>query len=415
MVLLEFLYLIGVKAYGLGIWTFSLFNKKASLWITGRRTNFSDIKNSLQAGEKRIWFHCPSLGEYEQGRPVLEAIRKEYPSHKIVLTFFSPSGYEIKKKDPLADYVFYMPLDGPGNSLHFINLVTPEMAFFVKYDFWHYYIRILKEKQIPSYFISCIFRPSQVYFKWYGIFFDRILRRVTHFFVQNQESLELLYLQGIPSVTVTGDTRFDRVYENSLTPREFPLIRKFKATNQLLVAGSIWPSDEEIIIACILETRPDLKWILVPHEIHEETLDKLESKLNNTAIRYSKVNADTNLAPFRVLIIDNMGMLSGLYALSEISYIGGGFGAGIHNILESAVYGTPVLFGPNYKRFQEARDLVSSGGAFRVENSKGFKKQVEYLLDQPQERERIKNINLKYIEDHLGATKIIMSFLRMNH
>lgn len=415
MIIIELFYLIGVKIYGFGIFIFSLFNKKAALWIRGRKNNFANIKKSIIPGEKRIWFHCPSLGEFEQGKPVLESIAKEYPDHKIVLTFFSPSGYEIRKKDPNADYVFYMPLDGPYNSQLFINLIKPEMAFFVKYDFWHFYIKILKQKKIPSYFISCNFRPSQIYFKWYGFFFEKILRRTSHLFVQNQASLELLYRNSIPSVTVSGDTRFDRVYENSLNNKKNQLVETFKNKNTLLVAGSTWPKDLEILYDEINNNRNHVKWIIVPHEINEEQINQLILKLKIPSIRYSQIKDETELANSKVLIVDNIGMLSNLYAYADIAYIGGGFGKGIHNILEAAVFGTPILFGPKCNKFQEAKDLISKKGAFVIKSKKELSQVLEHMISSPEEISRIKNVNRGYINDNKGATAIIMNFLRMNH
>jgi len=414
MILFELLYLAVVKSYGMGIFLFSFFNKKASLWIKGRRHNFTEIKKSLQSGEKRIWFHFPSLGEFEQGSPVLEAVRREYPQHKIVMTFFSPSGYEVRKNDPNADYVFYMPLDGPFNSSKFIGLVNPEMAFFVKYDFWHYYIRELKDRKIPSYFISCIFRPSQVYFKWYGIFFEKILRRVTHLFVQNQSSLELLYRRSIPSVTVSGDTRFDRVYEKATNRKENPVVQNFKGSARLVICGSTWHEDERIITDIINEDKSSTRWIIAPHEIKEENLSRLMNAIQKQAVRFSAVSAGTGFSNASVMIIDNVGMLSDIYGQADAAIIGGGFGKGIHNILEAAVYGIPVLFGPRHEKFQEAKDLVSLKGAFCFRSRNDLRK----LLDSIQadgERERIQKINAGYVNSKKGATGIIMNFLKMNH
>jgi 3-deoxy-D-manno-octulosonic-acid transferase len=415
MVISELLYLLGVKLYGLGIFLFSFFNKKAALWVEGRKHNLSHIRKSLRDDEKRIWFHCPSLGEFEQGRPVLQAIRKAYPEHKIVLTFFSPSGFEVRKNDRNGDYIFYMPLDGPYNSLTFINLVKPEMAFFVKYDFWHFYIKILKEKKIQSYFISCIFRPSQIYFKWYGFFFEKILRRVSHLFVQNQASLELLYKNSIPSVSVSGDTRFDRVYENSLVRKENPHIKNFKNGRQLFIAGSSWPEDDYICTDVINENKYKMKWIIAPHEIKEDQITQLEKSLTVTHIRYSQITNETNLFEKDVLIIDNVGMLSGLYAEADVAFIGGGFGKGIHNILEAAVYGIPVIFGPKYEKFQEAKDLVSRKGAFCIRNAYELRMLLDKILPSADEIERIKNVNTGYVMENKGATEIIMNYLKMNH
>jgi len=415
MILFELFYLAGVKSYGLGILICSLFNRKAAAWVKGRKHHFTVLRKSLQGDERRIWFHCPSLGEFEQGRPVLESIRKEYPDHKIVLTFFSPSGYEVRKNDPNADYVFYMPLDGPYNSPRFISLINPELAFFVKYDFWHYYIRSLREKKIPSYFISCIFRPSQIYFKWYGIFFEKILRRVTHLFVQDQASLALLYKNSISTVSVSGDTRFDRVYERSLQKKNLPLIEKFKGGRPLLVAGSTWPPDEEVVADAVNDNRYPIRWIIAPHEISEEQLLQLEKKLKSRSVRYSSVTTETDLEQVSVLIIDNIGMLASLYAYADVAYIGGGFGKGIHNILEAAVYGIPVVFGPKYGKFQEARDLIQRKGAFCIKNKQDFRKTLADFQVYNDGLAAIRKVNTGYVMEKKGATEIIMSYLKLNH
>lgn len=415
MIIFEFFYLLGIKFYGAGIFVYALINQKAAHWIKGRKHHFITIRKSLKEGEKRIWFHCPSLGEFEQGRPVLNALKKEYPGHKIVLTFFSPSGYEIRKKDPQADYLFYMPLDGPWNSARFIDLIKPEMAFFVKYDFWHFYIKALKKRGIPCYYISSIFRPSQVYFKWYGVFFDKILRRVTHFFVQNQASLELLYKNSIPSVTVSGDTRFDRVVENSLNRKEIPEIIAFKGSAKLLVAGSTWPSDEERILPVVCEEKPGLKWILVPHEINDHHINKLEKQLGDKAIRFSRIREQGHPENYRVIIFDNVGLLSSLYAYSDIAYVGGGFGSGIHNILEAVVFGVPVIIGPRYEKFQEARDLVGRMAVFPVSSREQFSTKVAQFLQDEAGLQKIREVCAVYIQEKKGATSIIMDYLRMNH
>ncbi|HMT28988.1 MAG TPA: glycosyltransferase N-terminal domain-containing protein [Bacteroidia bacterium] len=406
-----FYYLI-VKLYGLLILISSPFNKKAAKWVAGRRSWKKVIKETLRPGEKRIHFHCASLGEFEQGRPVLESLRQNYNTHKIVLTFFSPSGYEMKKNDPLADYVFYLPLDGPFNSKSFIEIVNPEMSFFVKYEFWHFYIKGFKDHKIPVYFVSCIFRPSQIFFQKWGSFFEKILRRVTHFFVQNQESLELLYKQGIPQVTVTGDTRFDRVYFNSQNSQNLPEIASFKGSKKLFVAGSTWGADEKILVSLLKEITDDFKIIFVPHEISESKIKKLQDKLNNKAIRYSEW--DKKSFNSDILIIDNVGMLISIYKYADVAYVGGGFGSGIHNILEAAVFGVPVFFGPKYKKFREAVELVHWKGAFSVKNEKELIDKFTEITFDPTRLEKIKEINLRYINNHRGATDLIINYLKLN-
>ncbi|MBL7916109.1 MAG: 3-deoxy-D-manno-octulosonic acid transferase [Bacteroidia bacterium] len=406
------LYLVAVKLYAFAIVIASLFNKKAAQWVSGRKNWKSKIASVLKPGEKRLLFHCASFGEFEQGKPVLEALKNHYPQHKIVLTFFSPSGYENKKNDPLADYVFYLPVDGPFNSKNFIELIQPEMAFFVKYDFWHYYIKTFKDKKIPVYFVSSIFRPTQIFFQWYGKFFDKMLRRVTHFFVQNQGSLELLYKNSIPQVTVTGDTRFDRVFEASQHPKPLPEIETFKGKHKLFVAGSTWGADEQLVAALIPDLESDYKIIVVPHEIKETKISKLKILLGNEAIRYTEWDKKQTSA--RILIIDNMGMLASIYQYADLVYIGGGFGKGIHNILEAAVYGTPIIFGPKYKKFREADELVHWKGAFSINNERGLRDKVFELIHEPGRIDKIKEINTRYINNNKGATNLIINYLKMN-
>jgi 3-deoxy-D-manno-octulosonic-acid transferase len=410
---MELLYLIGVTGYGFLILLASLFNQKARLWIRGRKNWKSEINSRLVTGEKRILFHCSSLGEFEQGKPVLEALRTHYPKHKFVLTFFSPSGYENRKNDPLADYVFYLPLDGPVNARSFISLVKPEIAFFVKYDFWHYFIRELRKNKIPVYFVSSIFRPSQIFFKPYGFFFRNILNRVSHFFVQNQQSLELLYQYSLPQVTVTGDTRFDRVYKNSLDAKEFPDVLQFKGKQRMLVAGSTWAPDEILLAQVCHSLKDEFRFIIVPHETGESNIRATEKRFAAIGtIRYSQYNPAAS-AP-GIMIIDNVGMLSSLYRYADIAFVGGGFGRGIHNILEAAVFGIPVFFGPNYQKFREAHELIHWKGAFPVKDHKALENHIRGILDHPGTLDRIREVNLKYIENNKGATELIIEYLHMH-
>jgi 3-deoxy-D-manno-octulosonic-acid transferase len=407
------IYLIVVKSYGLLIWLASAFNPKAGKWRKGRINLFGNIERALGTeNEKRIWFHCSSLGEFEQGKPVIEAIRKDYPGYKIVLTFFSPSGYEQKKKDPVADYVFYLPLDGPLNSKKFIQLINPHAAFFVKYEFWHFYIYYLRKQKIPCYYFSCIFRPSQAFFQFYGRFYKNMLQRITHIFVQNQASLALLYKNSIPHVTVSGDTRFDRVYANSLNAKKFPEIEQFIQNKKVLVAGSTWSEDEKILTELINQSS-DYKLIIAPHEINETKILQLISLLKGRTVRYSELK-DNNPADADILIIDNVGMLSSLYQYATVTYIGGGFGTGIHNILEAAVFGNPLIFGPKYQKFQEAVDLVNLYGAFSISNYNELQKCFDTFNSNDENISRINAVNKKYVEDKKGATEIIMNYIRMN-
>ncbi len=406
------LYFIAVKLYGLGIVCLSVFNKKASLWVKGRTGIFHHIENTIQPGEKRIWFHCPSLGEFEQGKPVLDALRIIYPNYKIVLTFFSPSGYEVKKKEPKADYVFYLPLDGPSNSKWFVKTIQPEMAFFVKYDFWHFYIHELHRNKIPLFSIAAIFRPGQIYFRWYGIFFKNILKRFTHLFVQNQQSLELLYKHELAHVSVSGDTRFDRVYQNSRNPQAIEAIEKFKNNKFLFVAGSTWHADEKLITELINQNE-NIKFIIAPHEIKLHHIHVFCQSLKRKWVLYSALNLGT-ADQFDVMIIDNVGMLSRIYAYADLTYVGGGFGVGIHNTLEAVAFGAPVIIGPNYKKFQEACDLVQQRTAFVINDQNDLNQLVVDLVKNEQRRIDIGKKNIRFIESRKGATDVVINYLKIN-
>lgn len=412
---MQWLYLLIISAYGWTIRLAALFNQKAKDWIAGRKGWEENLRSSLSSkSQKRIWFHCPSLGEFEQGRPVLEQIRRQYPDHCIVLTFFSPSGYNVRKNEPLADIVMYMPLDGPVRSRKFVQLVQPQLVFFVKYDFWYYYGKVLHASKIPFFCVSAIFRPSQLFFKPYGKFFRKILTRYTHIFVQDQSSLELLYKSAIPAVTVSGDTRFDRVLENvQRRSDELNIIAQFAEGGDVLVAGSTWKEDEKLL-ADFLRAQPSLKLIIAPHELNEDKLAQLKQRFFGKAVRYTQV-ASEGFNGKQVLIIDTIGMLSLIYRYGKYTYVGGGFGRGIHNVLEAAVYGKPVFFGPNYKKFREARDLKAMGCGIVVKNSQELTHVFNELQMADELYKSLASKSRKYIEDRKGATEILMNFLRMNY
>ncbi len=411
---MEVIYRIVVWVYGMLISFAALFNSKAEKWVRGRDRWREHLEQALSGKPaKRIWFHCSSLGEFEQGRPVLEQIRAEYPGYFIVLSFFSPSGYEVRKNEKLVDYVCYLPLDSRKNSKDFIRLLKPSLVFFVKYDFWYYYGKELHAGKIPFFCISAIFRPGQVFFKPYGKFFRKILTRYSHLFVQDQASLELLYKNRIPSVTVSGDTRFDRVIENSILAAELPLLQEFCQDKLSIVAGSTWPKDEKIL-AELTEKDASIRLIIAPHETGEARLKGIENRFRGKTIRFSK--AGNTIPPgVNVIIIDSIGILSLLYRFGKYSYVGGGFGKGIHNILEAAVYGPPVFFGPEYKKFKEARDLKALGGVMSIRNMADMYAHIRKLESDDQNYILISARNKKYIEDRKGATQILMNFLRLNY
>lgn len=385
-------------------------NQKAKLWISGRSNIFENIGARLKSSEKRIWIHASSLGEFEQGRPIIEKIRELKPEYKIVLTFFSPSGYEIRKNYAGADYIFYLPLDTKQNASKFIALVQPEAAVFIKYEFWYYYLNALKEKNIPLYLVSANFRKDQHFFRWYGGWFRKLLHSFTHIFVQNENSNNLLKSIGFTNTTVAGDTRFDRVYSIATSAKELPEVQKFAGNSYCIVAGSTWEPDEDLLIQYINQTSHTIKMIMAPHEIKEASIQALIQKLNKKTIRYSQIK-DADLTSAEVLIIDNIGMLSSLYRYGKVAYIGGGFGKGIHNILEAATFGLPVLFGPNYHKFQEAVNLKEASGAFSISDYNQLKTILDELIEDTSKNNFCSQISKKFVENNLGATNIILKTL----
>jgi 3-deoxy-D-manno-octulosonic-acid transferase len=412
------LYNIGIKLYSLFIRFTALFNNKAKLWVEGR-ANIIFVRI-----ERSIWFHFASLGEFEQGRPILEAMRNLHPGKKVVVTFFSPSGYEIRKNTPLADYVYYLPLDTAKNARSFIDAINPEMVIFTKYEYWFHFFNEVHERNIPLYIVSGIFRPGQVFFKWYGGFNRKILSLVSHFFLQDEASKQLLQGIGITNTSVSGDTRFDRVWANSQNPKELPLIAEFKNGHKLFIAGSTWPQDEALL-AKLVSQYPEWKFIFAPHEIPEEKINGLMTLLpEGTAIRVSqfpevkgerlkaKGEAGKSLTPtLQSLIIDNIGMLSSLYAYADIAYIGGGFGVGIHNTLEAAAFGLPVIFGPNYQKFNEAKELIALKAGFSISNETELKGIVETLANDEAFYNTTSKKVFDYVKENVGATDMIMKYI----
>lgn len=402
------IYNIGVRLYFFAIYLASFINKKAKLWINGR-------KNILYAKDgKSVWFHFASLGEFEQGRPVLAYFRKMYSEKKIVVTFFSPSGYEIQKNTPLADAVYYLPLDTASNSRKFIDAIQPEMAVFTKYEYWYYFFNELNQRDVPLYIISGIFRPEQAFFKWYGALHRKMLTFVTCFFVQDEASKQLLHDIGINNVKVSGDTRFDRVWENARAPKELQVVSSFKNNYKLFIAGSTWPDDEKLVASLVLDYA-DWKFIFAPHEISEEKINTLIGLLpNNSAIRYSRLGGThPPLTNYQTLVIDNIGMLSSLYQYANIAYVGGGFGVGIHNTLEAAAFGLPVIFGPNYEKFKEARDMVAQQIGFTINNEPELKSTVAFLVEDNVRYKAICEKVRDYVEENTGATDTIVANIKI--
>lgn len=400
-------YNIIIKLYFFSICIASLFNNKARLWIRGRKGIFRTLKDQIDQKHPVAWFHCASLGEFEQGRPVIEKFRDQHPDMKILLTFFSPSGYEVRKDYTGADFVFYLPLDSPKNARRFISIVNPEVVYFIKYEYWYFYLKRLNKNDIPVFLVSAGFRNDQVFFKWYGAWYRKILKFFSHLFVKNESSKELLGTIGIDNVTVSGDTRFDRVADIAGRPAPIPLAEQFKQDKIVVVAGSTWPGDEEILVKYINGSGGDIKFIIAPHEISKDNIIRLCNAINKSEILFSEAGKK-NIDNAQVLIIDNVGMLSSLYKYGSIAYIGGGFGKGIHNILEAACFGMPVLFGPNYKKFNEAGDLIRKKAAFCVNNYDEFKDILDGMLSDISGLKEAGRIAREYVESNVGATDIIL-------
>ncbi|HEY0743952.1 MAG TPA: glycosyltransferase N-terminal domain-containing protein [Chryseosolibacter sp.] len=405
-----FVYNVSIFALSLLLKTASLFHPKAKAFVTGRRRVLTSIKTSLKENTSPVvWVHCASLGEFEQGRPVIEAIKSSYPAHKIVLTFFSPSGFEVRKNFPLADFVFYLPWDTKSNARQFVEVVNPRLAIFIKYEFWYHYSAELRKRNIHLLSVSSIFRDSQIFFKPHGGLHRRILKNFSWFFVQNQESIKLLNSIGLKNITRAGDTRFDRVRKIQKASERIDMVERFKNNQKVFVIGSSWPQDHDVLLPFINENR--LKFIIAPHEIHESTLKELEAGLQVKAIRYSRAN-EKNVEDASVLIIDNVGMLSKLYRYGEFAYVGGAFGKGLHNILEAASNGIPILFGnKNYEKFQEAVDLINRGGAFAIADFAELKEKYE-MLNVPESFLLACEVTRQYVDDNLGATDKIMAYCK---
>lgn len=409
------MYNLFISAYATLVRFVAPFHTKARLMCQGQRQTADVLRRRIQPGQRYIWLHAASLGEFEQGRPLIEKIKAQYPEYKILLTFFSPSGYEVRKNYPLADVVCYLPFDTRRRVREFLDLAKPAIAIFVKYEFWANYLFELKRRQIPTYIISAIFRREQPFFRWYGDPFRALLHCYTHLYIQDNASEQLLKQVGIEgNVTVTGDTRYDRVWEIRCAAKEIPEVESLLQDTdgkriRTLVAGSSWPQDEEILIP-YFNSRPELKLIIAPHEIHEEHLRSIEAMLKRPAVRLSAARGK-DLRDYSCLIIDCFGLLSSVYRYGEIAYIGGGFGVGIHNTLEAAVYDIPVLFGPEYRKFREACDLVESGGGFAVHNRDEFTAKMDELLSRPDRLSAAGKASGDLVRRNLGATEKILEGL----
>ncbi len=408
-----FFYNIALGLYGLFLSLLAPFVPKAAAWVAGRRGLLAHIRRTIGTdAAPRVWFHCASLGEFEQGRPLLEAYRKAHPATKLVLTFFSPSGYEIRKDWPGADYVFYLPPDTRGNARAFLDVVQPQLVVFVKYEFWYHFLNETRQRGIPAVVVSAIFRKSQVFFKPWGGFFRGILRRFAHIFTQNEASAQLLRDVGISQVIVAGDTRFDTVVATAaLPPRVLPVVSAFVADGApVLVVGSSWPEDLPALAPLIRRYGTDLRVLIAPHEITEGNLRLVETSFPGLVQRYSQAEPAT-VAQSRILLFDNIGLLSQLYRFGHYAYIGGAFGKGLHNTLEAAAFGSPLFFGPAYEKFQEATELVALKCAFPIHNAQELEAAFTYLWHNEEARLRLQDALLDYVHGQAGATRTIMAAL----
>ncbi|RAU83611.1 3-deoxy-D-manno-octulosonic acid transferase [Pontibacter arcticus] len=409
---MKLLYDIGLTAYNALLAAAAPFNKKAKLMQEGRENQFAKLEAAFEGNQAPVvWFHCASLGEFEQGRPVMEAFKAEFPKYKILLTFFSPSGYEVRKNYNGADFIFYLPLDSAANARQFLEIAKPTLAIFVKYEFWHYYLQELHQRHIPILSISAIFRPDQVFFKPYGGFNRAMLRHFTHIYTQNLASKELLQSINITNVTVAGDTRFDRVLQTAASIKPIPLVDAFANGHAVFMIGSSWPADMEVLLPLIQKYKPSIKFIIAPHEIHEGNTRALLQQIGKGVVRFSEAEEST-IAKYNVLVIDNIGMLSALYSYGTYAYIGGAFGKGLHNTLEAAVFGLPLFFGPKYEKFQEAKDLVAQQLAFPVNDAAELLAAFERIYQNQALRQRITNSQKQYVQQQAGATTKIIADIK---
>lgn len=406
--MLFFVYNIGIKAYGLAIRITSLFNPKAKLWVSGRKKQFEFLETNIETSKPRIWFHCSSLGEFEQGKPLIEAYRKAFPDHFLLLSFFSPSGYEIRKNYDQVDLVFYLPLDTQRNAQRLLSIIRPEKVFFIKYEFWFNLLRELKNQHIKTYLVSGIFRKEQHFFKPYGRWFRTQLKNLTYFFLQDKNSVELLQKIGFNNLSLTGDTRFDTVVKTAKNIQPIPKIELFYSKEKTLIIGSSWEKDIEILKNWIEQS--NWKVIIAPHQISADKMKDLQQSFNRPALLYSNSNNKT-LKEADILIIDSIGLLSKVYQYGSIAYIGGGFGSGIHNILEAATFGLPIIFGPNYHRFKEANDLIHLKGAASIRNPSELEQTMNQLMDTGNRKEK-EHIIKNYIQENTGAVEKIIQFLK---
>lgn len=403
-----FLYNLLVALAGFALEIAAVFSPKMKLFVNGRRTVFETLGKKIAGEDQTIWFHAASLGEYEQGLPVIEKIKAQHPNHKVVLTFFSPSGYEVRKNNTVADVTVYLPLDSTQNAKRFLDLVHPELVFFIKYEYWPNYLLELKNRNIPTYLISGIFRKDQAFFKWYGSFYRKALDTFEYFFVQNQSSKDLLVSLGKTNVSVSGDTRFDRVMSILERDNYLDFIAQFKQGKLAIVAGSSWPKDEDLLVDYINKTNQPVKFIIAPHNIKREQILELQSSIAKKSVLFSEKEGE-DLSEFDVFIIDTIGILTKIYSEADIAYVGGGFGnPGVHNILEPATFGVPIVIGPNYSHFAEATALVNMQGCISISNQSTLNEAFENLIQNEDIRYEKGHICSTFVKMNKGATEVIL-------
>jgi len=409
-----FLYNLIIHIVGFFLKIITLFNRKIKLFVKGRKKSFALLSEKITPTDKTIWFHVASLGEYEQGLPIIEKFKQKFPVHKLVLTFFSPSGYEVKKNNSIADLTLYLPWDTKKNVKKFIEILHPEKAIFIKYEFWINYLYELKKQNIPTYLVSGIFRGNQLFFRSYGGFYRNVLKSFTYFFVQDENSKNLLQKIGFTNVIISGDTRFDRVFDIYKAENNLDFIAEFKGNNTLFVAGSTWYKDEKLLTEYINQHKGKTKFIIAPHNIKSEQIQDLKSKINKSVVLFSD-KENKNLYDFQVMIVDTIGILTKIYSYSDLVFVGGGFGLpGVHNVLEPAVFGVPIVIGKNYSHFAEATQLVQLGGIISIQNQTQLNINLDKLLSNPEIRKEKGNINMDFVENKKGATQIVLEHFSNN-
>ncbi|PZO28743.1 MAG: 3-deoxy-D-manno-octulosonic acid transferase [Flavobacteriaceae bacterium] len=407
-----FLYSIVTQIVQFLLPLFGFFSPKMKLFVNGRKTVFETLEQKINSSDKTIWFHAASLGEFEQGLPVMEKIKAKFPNHKIVVTFFSPSGYEVRKNNTIADATVYLPLDTKSNAEKFLKLVHPEMVFFIKYEFWPNYLNELKKTNVTTYLISGIFRENQAFFKWYGGFYRKALKTFDYFFVQNESSKKLLQSLGFQNVKISGDTRFDRVVAILERDNSLDFIANFKDNKTTIVIGSSWPKDEELLINYINQSSEEIKFIIAPHNIKEEQISNLKSQITKKTVLFSEKN-NLDLSNFNVFIIDTIGILTKIYSYADIAYVGGGFGnPGVHNLLEPATFGIPIIVGPNYSHFAEATALVHQEGCISINIQNELNEAFDNLISNEDIRHEKGHICETFVQMNKGATVVILKHLQ---